>query len=79
MPTPAVRVESTEEAYGSDDVRIGGRADLDGHAIVLCADIVDEREIIDTVIHETLHLVLEHIEEHEASLAIDNTYRDYHR
>jgi hypothetical protein len=79
MKTPTVTVASVDEVYGDPDVRIGGDADLDEHSIRLCSDVMDYREIVDTLIHETLHLVLVHVGEREASHAIDNTWLDYHK
>jgi hypothetical protein len=79
IDTPTIRVASTDDLYGDPDVRIGGDADLDEGVIRLAADVEDHDEIVDTVIHETLHLVLVHVGEREASHAIDNTYEDYHR
>lgn len=78
MKTPHIETGKASEIYDDPDVRIGGQADLDEHEIVLCADIMDWDEIVDTLIHETLHLVLVEIGEREASHAIDNTYDDYH-
>lgn len=79
MKTPTIETAATGDVYPDPDVRIGGQADLDGHRITLCSDVMDFREIIDTVIHETLHLVLAWIDEYAASRAIDNTYEDYHK
>lgn len=78
MKTPEISVASTDEVYDAPDVRIGGDTDLDTGEIRLCADVMDFREIVDTLIHEHLHLVLVEIGEREASHAIDNTYDDYH-
>lgn len=78
MKTPTISVESCKTLYGTADVKVGGDADLDTREIRLCAYEMDFREIVDTLIHENLHLVLVEIGEREASHAIDNTWDDYH-